>query len=203
MTPNIRQSVNFYLKHSKLGTKVPISDQRTVSLSGRGEECITSSSFTVLGSNVKIETVLAVVKAEARHGKTDEDISSILTLGKASGQTGKEKRTGGCRYLPPKNDFQPWLEFAGIPQDPASPIPSVPFLGEPPSKAGDNLRFVDMCWADIMQNDYADVGQDVLPWAKGLLGRLSRKDEWAQTNNLPDAVVPKWVLKPWTCWLKP
>lgn len=150
-----------------------------------------------IGEQRKNETVLSVVNrfAEARHGKTEKDISDILTLGKALGQTGKEKKTGDCRYLPPKNDFQPWLEFEGIPQNPAAPIPSTPFLGEPPCTPGNNLRFIDMCWADIMQNDYGDVGQDVLPWAKGLLGRLRRKDEWAHANNTPGATVPKWVLK--------
>jgi hypothetical protein len=52
-----------------------------------------------------------------------------------------------------------------------------------------------MCWADIMQLDYPEVGQSVQEWADGLLGRLSRKNEWAENNPGKGAEVPQWVLK--------
>ncbi|MEK9630084.1 MAG: hypothetical protein VW455_13825, partial [Nitrospinota bacterium] len=128
-----------------------------------------------IGEQRKNETILNVVNrfAELRHGKGEEDMSSILTLGKATSQTGKEnraKKREDCRFEIGKNKFLPWVEFKGIPNKPTDSIPPKPFLGEP-SKTGENIRFVDMCWADIMQLDYPEVGQDVTEWANGLMGR--------------------------------
>jgi len=153
-----------------------------------------------IGKQRKNETIPNVVNrfAELRHGKDEEDISSILTLGKATGQTGKEiraKTAEDCRFEIEQNKFLPWVEFEGIPQFAGPPLPSSPFLGEPSSTPGKNIRFVDMCWADIMQLDYPEVGQSVQEWADGLLGRLSRKNEWAENNPGKGAEVPQWVLK--------
>lgn len=148
-----------------------------------------------IGKQRKNETVLDVINrfAEARRGLGEQDISNILTLGKATGQTGKEKSSGICRHNPPENQFVPWLEFEGIPQNPIPP-PNKPFLGQP-SNTGENLRFVDLCWSDVMEEDFKDVGQEVDVWAEGLLGRLERKHADALTNNKKGAEVPFWVRK--------
>ncbi len=134
-----------------------------------------------IGDQRKNETVLSVVNrfAEARRDLNPKDLSEILTLGRATGQTGTDEANFVCRIPPKRNMFTPWMEFEGIPQksvegDPLDHIKSQPFLGDA-SKNGENLRFVDMCWADILKGNWISVGQPVEIWANGLLGRIQRK----------------------------
>lgn len=142
-----------------------------------------------IGEQRKNECVINVVNrfAEARRAAEEDDNRDVLTLGKASGQTGLSKVPG---------TGQPWMEFDGIPALPpeknASPLK--PFLGEP-ATCGTNLRFVDLCWSDVMQDSVEHVGQDVDLWAKGLLGRLLRKHEAAVSAPKPDAQVPLWIRR--------
>ena len=126
-----------------------------------------------IGEQRKNECVINVVNrfAEARRPPRAKDNRDVVTLGQASGQTGPSK-------VPVTE--QPWVEFDGIPASPDTP-PDQPFLGEPPRNPGENLRFVDLCWSDVMQDSVEHVGQDVDLWAKGLLGRLLRKHEAAET----------------------
>jgi len=128
-----------------------------------------------IGEQRQNETVISVVSrcAEARRHLPKDESYDVLTLGMACSQTGK----AGA------NATAPWLEFRGIPQDP-SPLAGSPaqleldspFLGEP-GRRGDNLRFVDLHWADLLQADIEDVGQPPEVWSDGLLGRLKRKNE--------------------------
>lgn len=148
-----------------------------------------------IGEQRKNETVLSVVNrfAEIRAKTSPKKIFEILTLGKATGQTGKDRFLDPCRFDPPKSDFIPWMEFEGIPQIPSPNQDKLdPFYGER-SESGSNLRFVDLCWADIMQQDYPHVGQKIEDWAQGLVGRLKRKDQHEKDNKLPRN--PGWVLK--------
>jgi len=139
-----------------------------------------------IGEQRKNETVLAVVNrfAEARRAG---QASGGLTLGLATGQTGKENTEGGCRYPPPPDDFQPWLEFKGIPAVPAPGLGR--FLGEPDT-TGENLRFIDLWWADVLRRDFADVGQAPGEWTAGLLARLEQK----KAGALPDEQPPTWAI---------
>ena len=136
-----------------------------------------------IGEQRKNETVISVVNrfAEARRDPTKEDNRDVLTLGQASGQTGLSK-------VP--RSKQPWMEFDGIPANPNG-LPLKIFLGET-SSTGDNLRFVDLCWSDIMQDSMPKVLQKVDVWAKGLLGRLLRKHEGATQR---EAEVPFWMRR--------
>ena len=142
-----------------------------------------------IGEQRKNETVINVVNrfAEARRRADAADNRDVLTLGQASGQTGVPKLSLA---------EQPWIEFDGIPAMP--PCPNSPnlkvFLGEP-SSTGDNLRFVDLYWSDVMQESIADVGQDVSVWAKGLLGRLLRKHDDAVSAHNCGARVPLWIRR--------
>ena len=140
-----------------------------------------------IGEQRKNETVISVVNrfAEARRTADADDNRDVLTLGQASGQTGLSK-------VPTTE--QPWMEFDGIPAEPPgqNATPLKPFLGAEP-KDGENLRFVDLCWSDVMQDSVEHVGQDADVWAKGLLGRLLRKHEAAgKESNLQ---VPFWILR--------
>lgn len=138
-----------------------------------------------IGEQRQNETVISVVSrcAEARRGLTKGESYDVLTLGMACSQTGK----AGA------NSTAPWLEFRGIPQDPSPPKGSpadrelgVPFLGER-SQGGDNIRFVDLHWADLLQADIKDVGQSPEVWSDGLLGRLKRKNEQIDAESRDQA----------------
>lgn len=139
-----------------------------------------------IGEQRKNETVLAVVNrfAEARRSG---QAAGGLTLGLATGQTGKENTEGGCRYPQAPDDFRPWLEFKGIPVAPAPGLGR--FLGEPDT-SGENVRFVDLWWADVLRSDFADVGQEPAEWTKGLLARLEQKKAGAP----PDEQPPAWAI---------
>jgi hypothetical protein len=127
-----------------------------------------------IGEQRKNETLSVVNRfAEARRGWSSNQKTNILTLGRATGQTGKDNFLNPCRQPVSREPFPPWMEFEGIPKDPYI-TPEKPFYGER-SDSGENLRFVDLCWSDIMQADWPDVGQKTEVWAKSLLGRLRKK----------------------------
>jgi len=114
-----------------------------------------------IGEQRPNETVLAVVNrfAEARSeispGQPQWPPGDVLTLGLASGQSG------------------PWLEFEHIPRA-WTPPATRPFLAEA-AHGGGNLRFVDLYWADLLGDDFKDVGEKPEAWTASVLGRLNRK----------------------------
>lgn len=146
-----------------------------------------------IGEQRKNETVLSVVNrfAEIRAKPSPKKTYEILTLGKATGQTGKDYYLDPCRLERNSSSFIPWMEFKQIPQ---LPKPTTgPFYGEKPDNEenGENLRFVDLCWADIMQQDYPHVGQKVDDWAKGLVGRLQHKANFFEKLSKPARILFK------------
>lgn len=157
-----------------------------------------------IGEQRKNETVLNVINrfAEASRGLDKGELDGILTLGKATGQTGKEQLSRASSNSSSKNAIPPWLEFRGIPQpDLRNTNPQqfaylnqIPFYGEdvPKDERGQNIRFVDLHWADIMQNDAKQIVQPVNIWAKGLMGRLIIKTKLATCEG---AMVPPWIIK--------
>jgi hypothetical protein len=148
-----------------------------------------------MGEARKNETVLSVINrfAEARAQTPWPEPDDVLTLGKASSQTGRVPDPSGCRYGRVPTPFVPWLEFGGIPRKP-EPKTTEPFIGERGSAGGvENLRFADAHWADLLAEDFPDVGQDPIPWTDGLLGRLRRKDEQAVRSG--GERVPEWALR--------
>ena len=89
-----------------------------------------------IGEQRENETILQVVNrfAEARRCARGNDNRDVLTLGKATEQTGLSKASwfpgrGNCCCRPPRKrrwsssvhtTGQPWMEFEGIPADPNS-----------------------------------------------------------------------------------
>jgi hypothetical protein len=137
-----------------------------------------------MGEARQNETILAVASrfAEARSGKFPWPPPSItVPLGSAMGQTGIQ------RDIDKKADGLPWVEFDGIPAD-RYPSSNIPFYGQP-STSGDNLRFVDIHWNDLLARDWPFVGQPPNIWVDGLLGRLIRKDRDGTAR------VPQWILE--------
>lgn len=150
-----------------------------------------------IGEQRRNETVLSVVNrfAEARAfdaGLTDKSPAEVLTLGLASSQTGRHPTANPCRYQPPVSQFRPWLEFENVPASWRTP-PSGPFLGLPARQVvpAANLRFVDVHWADLLQEDFPYVGEDVVKWADSLRGRLERKV--APPAGPDEIAAPFWV----------
>lgn len=144
-----------------------------------------------IGEQRQNETVISVVSrcAEARRNLKKRESYDVLTLGMACSQTGKAGAGATA----------PWLELRGIPQEAHPPAGSAawqeleaPFLGEQ-SRRGDNLRFVDLHWADLLQADIKDVGQSPEVWSDGLLGRLKRKN--AQIDGEGSAPLRGWFRK--------
>lgn len=160
-----------------------------------------------IGEQRKNSTALNVVNrfAEACRGLNKGELSGILTLGKASGQTGEQKYAPTADNNPEKATYLPWLEFKGIPQPGLKKnnqklfdiLSQSPFYGEnvTQKEKGKNIRFVDLCWSDIMQDDAKHIIQPVDVWAKGLMGRLKLKNENAKKIQCKQALVPEWVIK--------
>jgi len=70
----------------------------------------------------------------------------------------------------------PWIEFAGISSNSVNPEDKnfQPFIGNTVDEndLGDNFRFVDLHWADIMQSHFDIAGQNVESWTQALIDRL-------------------------------
>ncbi len=125
-----------------------------------------------IGNQRHNETVSPVINrfAEVRQGQRSPQNREVVSLGMISSQTGKPQRMpdGSITF----EGRQPWCEFANIPADGNHEVEF--FLGEP-SYDGENVRFIDLCWADIMEKEFPEVGQSTEEWAKKLLDRLEMK----------------------------
>ena len=129
-----------------------------------------------IGTQRKNETVINVVNrfAEARRGP-GTDRREVLSLGRASGQTGTAMDAV---------EGLPWMEFDGIPRvDRVGDAPTQdPFVGET-ATSGENLRFVDLCWSDVLEESASEVVEEPHLWAQSLIGRLQQKRP----------AVPRWI----------
>lgn len=144
-----------------------------------------------IGDQRPNESVLPVINrfSEVRQNAHEPQRREVVSLGMITSQTGKPTDKDGVVEF---KECKPWSEFKNIPQDPYDKLP--PFLGEP-SFRGENIRFVDMYWADIMEEDFKDVGQSTGNWAKSLLGRLETKampfgDGKFRGNNAEAWILP-------------
>lgn len=92
----------------------------------------------------------------------------------------KKINQGGCPLtqgmLSSQQASTPWIEFAGISSSPvnAEDKSFQPFIGNTVDEndLGDNFRFVDLHWADIMQSHFDVAGQNVESWTQALIDRL-------------------------------
>lgn len=83
----------------------------------------------------------------------------------------------------------PWVEFSGIPSKPDIVCPPK-FIGRrvQNGECGENFRFIDMHWADVMQDHFGDYGQPVESWTASLIDRLKLRDLDTEHNWIPELI---------------
>lgn len=125
-----------------------------------------------IGEQRKNESLLPVINGFAHvcecinHKKgRDLDLRRPLTQGRLS-----------------KSDDVPWFEFDGIPSSPEN-CSGQRFVGKPVNTLGKNIRFVDMYWADVMQEHFDECGESVESWTKSLIDRLEIKKRNVEKNS--------------------
>ena len=135
-----------------------------------------------IGAQRPNETILPVINriAELRQGKTKHEKKAVVTLGMITSQTGLIKRNALTDRVSFSN-CKPWSEFKEVPATKleAKDKKVKPFYGEP-SHGGDNIRFVDMYWADIMESHYKSVNEPLKDWADSLIGRLEVRQKYGE-----------------------
>lgn len=87
-----------------------------------------------------------------------------------------------------KSEFHGWAEFRGIPIEDNQNIED--FDGTPATEtAGDNFRFVELYWQDILQSHQEKFASKTEDWAKALLERLQ------DPAITPDDWLPSWAVQ--------
>ena len=134
-----------------------------------------------IGEQRPNETVLMPINrmAEARKMDADKlpngsedfpDQESFVSMGKVAAQMGTAPGPGGTYSFA---GTHPWSQFENIPIKRGEAVET--FLATQSNGTAD-VRFVDMWWADIL-NDYFKVsGQGVQPWTDGVISRLSKQE---------------------------
>ncbi len=140
-----------------------------------------------IGEQRPNETVLAVINRFAEARKADFEGSGFpkpngfVTMGKVAAQVGtKPLDNGHYRFT----GTSPWAQFEGIPVKKGADVGN---FNAVQSGGTDDIRFVDMWWADIL-NDYFDVsGQDIKTWTDGVVSRLKNSGTFDDRKT--------WVMK--------
>lgn len=129
--------------------------------------------------NQKLNTTIPPVVhrfAEVRQ-KKNEKFYQILLPASLSSQTVRSK-----------NEFHGWAEFRGIPVEENQNIED--FDGTPATDtAGDNFRFVELYWQDILKSHQENFASTTEEWAKALLERLQ------DPGITPDDWLPSWAIR--------
>lgn len=114
--------------------------------------------------------------AEARGGDRGRDTYNCLVPAYLSAQSVRKGATG-----------YGWSEFSGIPVCPPSAgVPPPKFDGMPASSdAGQNFRFMEFFWANILQRHQDRYASPAQEWAEALLHRLQ--------HHTPKDWLPSWA----------
>ncbi len=146
------------------------------------------------------ESVLPVINrfAEARNGfvqseKNIDDsfnLQNFIPLGMLTSQTGIPKKVGDkLRFI----GCKPWIEFNGIPNRPTLAQENSkyrkPFIPTP-SNSGENIRFIDFHWADIMQETFTDVGQGLQEWMQSIINRMKERKYLSEIKENENKILP-------------
>lgn len=138
------------------------------------------------------ETVLPVINGFAK-AKSSDIRENLISLGMVNNQTGTIYGDNGDVKFTRSINQKMWSEFAGIPSQGDKIV--APADGSA-SHSGENFRFIDMFWADLLDADAARSAQPVEQWTEGVIARNSRKCEDDKSNgNLKAAKSREWLIK--------
>ncbi len=132
---------------------------------GIGEQKLNSTVTPVINRFAEVRNQPAV------NGQTSEPFKDLVSWGMVSAQTGHPRKKDGQLTF---SRSSPWAEFDNIRIDGQAKERFQAL----PATSGENIRFVELYWADILNENYDLVGQDIATWAPTLMARLeNRKQE--------------------------
>ncbi|MGR9105927.1 MAG: hypothetical protein ACU843_03250 [Gammaproteobacteria bacterium] len=126
-----------------------------------------------IGEQRKNETVFPVISqfAAARHAQADQ--VNVMTLG----------------LLAAECTDADWIELDEIPRVPDSSLHGTQWYPRgAPDPHGENLRFFDCVWSNVMREQFPHVGQSVKDWSTALLNRLKVREQSGTT-------VLDWIIQ--------
>lgn len=136
-----------------------------------------------IGEQRPNETVPAVISRFAEARKLDYQkcfsttldkevgISNFISMGKVAAQAGTKKREGKIGFA----GENPWSQFEGIPKKFGGDVGN---FNAVQSEGEDDVRFIDMFWADILDDYFKISGQSVQAWTDSVLSRLTNSGEY-------------------------
>jgi len=143
------------------------------------------------------ETIPPVVQrfAEVRHSQKSDDKKNLY--GRVIEAIQQQKKQGKLNIIIPatlssqsvrsESELHGWSEFKGIPVKPGET--HEPFDGAPATEtAGENFRFVEMYWQNILQSHQKQFASNLESWTKAMLERLRDKK-----NITPAKWLPPWA----------
>ncbi|MGD1847063.1 MAG: hypothetical protein ACFB10_16865 [Salibacteraceae bacterium] len=94
----------------------------------------------------------------------------VVSLGMLASQTGtpEVEKNGKLSF----KHCRTWSEFEGISAQKRSEAGD-PFFEGKLAFEGENLRFVDFTWSDLLEKHFSQTGQSLGTWTKSLIGRYS------------------------------
>ncbi len=134
---------------------------------GIGEQRFNSTLTPVINRFAQVRLKQAQPKRES--------FRDVVSLGMVTGQMGyPSKKPGGTTFC----GNRAWAEFENIRSD-GRKINTFEGL---PSDSGENIRFVELYWADILNEGFEQSGQGLEAWTNAILGRFENRqkpeDNW-------------------------
>ena len=122
-----------------------------------------------IGQQRKNESLRPVIQrfAEPR-SVSGRQIGDPITLGLLASHL-REAPSGGFTDALEEG----WIEFEGIAQRPGDENAS-PFVGRAARQPGSNLRFIDLHWSSVMDDQIEAFREPVAEWTRALIDRLDR-----------------------------
>lgn len=139
-----------------------------------------------IGQQKKNETVRPVIQRFAQARSRERQMGDPVTLGTLASQLVQARAGDFTEALEER-----WVEFEGIPQRPYTP-PEVPFVGRP-TDHGRNLRFVDLHWASVTDNQFEAFGEPVAEWTRSLIDRLEIRRSVERQGPGRGADADQWI----------
>lgn len=169
---NLKEIFKDALPNGKSKRKAPKVERvyYVIVVHGIGEQKLNSTLTPVINR-------FAEVRQQQAHSDESPKASpsNMVTLGMVTSQTGAPYISDGKITFA---EAQPWAEFKNIRSDGK-------ILGRfdaKPGTDGDNIRFVEVYWADILNDNFALSGETLSVWSQAVLDRVAcselQKETW-------------------------